>query len=266
MKYWLVIVSVSATMQTWTLKTLCNIVVCCSVDNFLSSLCFCTKHDGTILRAAVFRHTHNYFIYYWHRWCSLFLSFFLFFTFFSFFLAFRGFSNKFKFCTNDLLSTSVQFSSRWCLRACEITYALGHRNSQTFLQRCLWNSSRVVLIQNGPLKTDHRALPLSTPPPPHPPQAIGSVKILSFIPVGIVSQASQHCSSSGRKLIVVVAIYLVRHAVYVLGHLIPRASLGLLFICSLFAASSMIPWDGRHVYIVCQIIREMDGMCILSVR
>ena len=107
---------------------------------------------------------------------------------------------------------------------------------------------------------------LLPPPTPHPPQAIGSVKILNFIPVGIVSQASQHCSSSGRKLFVVVAIYLVRHAVYVLGHLIPRASLGLLFICSLFAASSMNPWDGRHVYIVCQIIREMDGMCILSVR
>ena len=26
------------------------------------------------------------------------------------------------------------------------------------------------------------------------------------------------------------------------------------------------PGDGWHVYIVCQIIREMDGTCILSVR
>ena len=79
------------------------------------------------------------------------------------------------------------------------------------------------------------------PPPPSPPQAIGSVKVLSFIPVGIVSQASQHCSSSGCKPSVVVAICLVHHAVYLLGHLIPCASLGLLFICSLFAASFMNP-------------------------
>ena len=44
---------------------------------------------------------------------------------------------------------SVQFSSRWYLCGQKSPYAL-HPVSQTFPQRCLWNSSNVRLINDGP--------------------------------------------------------------------------------------------------------------------
>ena len=47
----------------------------------------------------------------------------------------------------------VQFSSRWYLGAWKSPYALLHPASEKFPQRCLWNSSSVGLIDDGPLSS-----------------------------------------------------------------------------------------------------------------
>ena len=94
-----------------------------------------------------------------------------------------------------ILSSLLQFSSRWYLCAQKSPYAL-HPVSQKFPHHCLSNSSSVHLTMafSHPFKKDCLALPLSMPLL----QAINGVMSLALC-LQVVFEASQHLRSSQKQ-------------------------------------------------------------------
>ena len=91
---------------------------------------------------------------------------------------------------------SVQFSSRWYLRAWKSPYAL-HPVSQKFPQRCLWNGSNVRPTDDGPLWS-FRGRSSSASFHASLLQAIDGAMSLALCPQ-VASQASQHFRSSKKQ-------------------------------------------------------------------
>ena len=100
---------------------------------------------------------------------------------------------------NWMWRNSVQFSSRWYLRAQKSPH-VHHPISQKFAQRCLWNGSSVHLIDNGPLLSFQRRSPSASSFHPSLLQAIDGVMFL-FLWTRVMSQASQNYRSSERQAV-----------------------------------------------------------------
>ena len=94
--------------------------------------------------------------------------------------------------------SSVQFSSRWYLRARNSPYAL-HPVSQKFPQRCLGNGSNVRLTDDGPLSSFQGRSSSASSFHASLFQAISGVMSLALCPQ-VMSQVSQHLRSSEKQV------------------------------------------------------------------
>ena len=93
--------------------------------------------------------------------------------------------------------SSVQFSSRWYLCPRKSPYAL-HPVSEKFPQRCLWNSSKVRLNDDGPLSSFQGRSSSASSFHASLLQPIDGVMSLALRPQ-VVFQASQHFRSSEKQ-------------------------------------------------------------------
>ena len=93
---------------------------------------------------------------------------------------------------------SLQFSSRWYLHAPKNPYVL-HLVSQLFPQHCLWNSSNVLLIDDGPLSSFQGRLSSASSFHTSLLQVIDGVMSLALCPL-VVPEASQHLHLLRSKL------------------------------------------------------------------
>ena len=96
---------------------------------------------------------------------------------------------------------TVQLSAKWYLCARKSPYAL-HPVSQRFPQRCLWNSSNVRLIDDGPLSSFQERSSSASSFHASLLQAIDGVMSTALCPQ-VVSQASQHFRFSEKQELVI---------------------------------------------------------------
>ena len=87
-------------------------------------------------------------------------------------------------------NSAVQFSSRWYLCAWKSPYVL-RLVSQKFPQRCLWNSSNICLVDDGPLSSFQGRSSSTSSFHASLLQVISGVMSLALF-LQVVSQASQH--------------------------------------------------------------------------
>ena len=87
-------------------------------------------------------------------------------------------------------NSAVQFSSRWYLCAWKSPYVL-RLVSQKFPQRCLWNSSNIRLVDDGPLSSFQGRSSSTSSFHTALLQVISGVMSLALF-LQVVSQASQH--------------------------------------------------------------------------
>ena len=92
---------------------------------------------------------------------------------------------------------SVQFSSRWYLCAWKSPYAL-HPVSQKFPQRCIWNSSKIRVIDDGLLSSYQRRLSSISFSHASLLQVIDGVMPSALCPQ-VVSQAPRHFRPSEKQ-------------------------------------------------------------------